>query len=155
MKKGYFSLQSSNHTGIEMHIRDTLLDNEYASLWFYPDDHIIHHQFHQPIADEVFRSVLMTGLEIMRDKGVHKWLSDDRNNSILSAEDSAWSQDYWLPLALEVGWKFWAVLPPSKARGRINMERLVEFVGIGTSVEIQLFSDPDAAWQWLKGQAAT
>ncbi|MEW8428615.1 MAG: BtrH N-terminal domain-containing protein, partial [gamma proteobacterium symbiont of Ctena orbiculata] len=101
---------------------------------------------------DAFRSVLMAGLELMREEGVRKWLSDDRNNSILSAEDSAWSQDYWLPRALEAGWKYWAVLPPRKARGRINMERLMEFVGLGTRVEIQLFSDPDAAWQWLKDQ---
>lgn len=152
MKKGMFLPAVANSQGADMNNRVTLLDNEYASLWYYPDDHIIHHQFHQPIADDAFRSVLMAGLELMREEGVHKWLSDDRNNSILSAEDSAWSQDYWLPRALEAGWKYWAVLPPRKARGRINMERLMEFVGLGTRVEIQLFSDPDAAWQWLKDQ---
>ncbi|MES9992456.1 MAG: hypothetical protein ABW098_10915 [Candidatus Thiodiazotropha sp.] len=130
--------------------RTTLIDNDYATLWFYPDDLIIHHEFHRPIADEAFRSVLMTGLGLMQDRGALKWLSDDRNNSILSAEDSAWSQDYWLPRALQAGWKLWAVLPPLKARGRINMERLMEFVGNTSAMEIQIFSDPEKALQWLK-----
>jgi hypothetical protein len=132
-----------------MKIRITKIENEYANLWYYPNERIIHHQFLQPVFGEIFQSVLITGLDLMKQHGAQKWLSDDRRNSILPAEDSAWSQDYWLPRAYQAGWKYWAVLPPSKARGRINMERLTEFVGKRSGMEIKIFSDPDEAWQWL------
>jgi hypothetical protein len=126
-----------------------LIDNEFATLWYYPDVGVIHHKFHQPVSGDSFRGVLLTGLSLMKEHGAQKWLSDDRLNSILPAEDSAWSQEYWLPRALKAGWKCWAVLPPAKARGQINMERLMGFVGETSDVKIKIFSDSDEAWQWL------
>jgi hypothetical protein len=135
-----------------MKIRITKIENDYANLWYYPDEKIIHHKFLQPIYGENFQSVLTTGLDLMREHGARKWLSDDRLNSILPAQDSAWSQDHWLPLAYQAGWKYWAVLPPVKARGRINMARLMAFVGKRKSMKIEIFSDPDEAWLWLSKQ---
>ncbi|MEJ2613190.1 MAG: hypothetical protein P8179_24845 [Candidatus Thiodiazotropha sp.] len=132
-----------------MNTRTTLIDNEYACLWYYPDDGIIHHKFLQPISDELFRNVLMTGLKILREQGAQKWLSDDRNNSILQAEDSAWSQDYWLPRAIDTNWRYWALLEPEKKRARINMDRLMGFVRDNTRVKVEIFPDPDEARQWL------
>lgn len=132
--------------------RITLIENEYAILWHYPDLGIVHHQFLQPISDEAFRNVLMTGLNLLREHKAQKWFSDDRNNSILPPEDSAWSQEIWLPLALDTDWKYWAVLPPTKARGRVNMERLTGFVDEQRKVRIESFTDPDEAWQWLLRQ---
>ncbi len=135
-----------------MTTRTTLIENEYANLWYYPAEKIVHHQFLQPVVDDQFQSILRTGLRMMSEHGAQKWLSDDRNNSILSAEDSAWSQDFWLPRAYEAGWRYWAVLPPTKARGQINMKRLTEYVGAQHRVDIKIFSDPDEAWQWLAQQ---
>ncbi len=135
-----------------MRNRISLIENEYASMWHYPDEGIIHHEFLQPIAGKEFQNVLLTGLQILKEQGAQKWLSDDRLNSMLSAEDSAWSQDFWLPRAYQAGWRYWAVLPPIKARGQINMKRLTEYVGYLPKIKIQIFSDPDEAWQWLAQQ---
>ncbi len=132
-----------------MHSRDTLIENEYARMWYYPKPGIVHHQFLQPISGEAFQSVLLTGLRMLKKHGAHKWLSDDRLNSILSAEDSAWSQDFWLPQAAQAGWKYWALLPPDKSRGQINMQRLTDYIVERYKVILQTFSDPDLAWQWL------
>jgi hypothetical protein len=136
-----------------MTARITQLENEFANLWYYPEEGIIHHQFLQPVADEAFRSVLMTGLGVMQTHNAVKWLSDDRLNSILPAEDSAWSQDYWLPRAYKAGWKYWAMIPPNKARGRINVERLMAFVAELYNIKLKVFSDPDKAWEWLVQQS--
>ncbi len=135
-----------------MNSRITQLENDYAMLWYYPEQGIIHHQFLQPISDEAFRNVLMTGLRLMQEHGADKWLSDDRKNSILPAEDSAWSQDYWLPRAYQAGWKYWAMLPPARARGRINVERLTAHVADTYAIELKIFQDPDLALQWLMRQ---
>ncbi len=130
----------------------TLIESEYACLWHYPEEGIVHHRLLQPVSSDTFRNVLMTGLGLMTEHGARKWLSDDRGNSILSADDSAWSQEYWLPRALGAGWKCWAVLPPTRARGQLNMARLMEFVGEMSGVRIEIFSDPDEAWRWLADQ---
>lgn len=135
-----------------MENRITLIENDYACLWYYPDVAIVHHKFLQPVSEDSFRNVLMTGLRLLKENGAQKWLSDDRNNSILSAEDSAWSQDYWLPLAYKAHWKYWALLPPAKARGQVNMKRLMEYIIEKYKVSAELFDDPEQAWQWLVQQ---
>jgi hypothetical protein len=132
--------------------RIALLESTYACLWYYPDTRIIHHKFLQPISDDVFREVLTTGLSLLQEQGAEKWLSDDRNNSILSAEVSAWSQEYWLPRALEAGWKYWAMLPPIRTRAKLNVTRLVDFVSQSKGVITRLFTDPNAAREWLAQQ---
>jgi hypothetical protein len=135
-----------------MNSRITLFENEFAHMWYYPDDGIIYHQILQPIAGEPFRNLLLTGLRSLKEHSAHKWLSDDRLNSILSAEDSAWSQEYWLPRAYKAGWKQWALLPPDKARGQINIKRLAHYISERYKVNVQFFSDPDTALQWLLDQ---
>jgi hypothetical protein len=152
----FFQLQPSqtpkdlDKNGMEKRV--TLIENEYACLWYYPTTHIIHHKFLQPVSGEVFREVLMTGLALLQERGAQKWLSDDRNNSVLSAEDSAWSQEYWLPRALQAGWKYWAMLPPIRTRAHLNTTRLVEFVEEMSGVNVKIFTDPDTARQWLAQQ---
>lgn len=133
-----------------MKMRITKVENDYANLWYYPDERIIHHQFLKPIQGECFQSLLMTGLDLMKQYGARKWLSDDRLNTNLPPEDSAWSEDYWVPRASQAGWKYWALLPPVKARGRINMERLAKFFSEhNNGMKIENFSDLDEAWAWL------
>lgn len=125
------------------------IDTADARLWFFPEQGIVHHQFLRPVAGDAFRSVLMTGLRQMREHGAVKWLSDDRANSILPAEDSAWSQDYWLPRAVQAGWQFWAMVQPINARGRVNIERLTTHVRDRCGVQTRLFTEPEEAWHWL------
>jgi len=91
----------------------------------------------------------MSGLRLMQEHGAKKWLSDDRNNANLPPEDSAWSLDFWLPRAVKAGWKYWAMLPPTKARGRINIERLSGYVTERYAITFETFTHPQKAWQWL------
>ncbi|MEJ2592517.1 MAG: hypothetical protein P8178_14180 [Candidatus Thiodiazotropha sp.] len=133
--------------------RITQFENEMVSLWYYPEEGIIHHQFHQATCGADFQNVLLTGLQLMKDHKACKWLSDDTNNTNLPAEDSAWSQDIWLPRAIKAGWKYWAMIPPVKARGRINIERLTGFVIEHYKINVKIFSDPEDAWAWLAQQA--
>lgn len=129
------------------------IENEFACLWYYPDAGIVHHQFLQPVPDDIFRTVLMSGLRLLRENGARKWLSDDRGNDILSAENSAWSQDYWLPLAAKAGWKYWAMLPTANKRGQVNLTRLMKYVKDTYGITFRVFDDPDEALLWLTQQS--
>jgi hypothetical protein len=135
-----------------MNSRITLLENQFAHMWYYPDELIIHHKILQPIGGDEFRNLLLTGLRTLKEHGANKWLSDDRNHSFLNAEDSAWSQDYWLPLAVKAGWKHWAMLPPDNARGHVNIKRLMDYVEERYRINTKLFSDPEDALEWLIDQ---
>ena len=127
----------------------TILNNDYATLMYYPDKKIVHHVFHKPISGPEFRSVLNKGADLLQEHGAAKWLSDDRNNSALSSEDTEWSKTVWFPRAAAAGWKFWALVVPPDLMARMNLKEFVDTYyeqGLRTMV----FVDPQEALEWLE-----
>ncbi len=128
---------------------EVILDNEYATLWYYPEDGIVHHQWHKPVSGDPFRAVLDKGVEIFKNRGATKWLSDDRLNSSLPREDGIWGLTDWNPRIRAAGWKYWAVIFPDKRAGQINMDYFLREGNI-QGVNAQIFEDVDEALSWLR-----
>ena len=93
--------------------KNTIVDNDFATLWFHPEKKIVHHHFKQYIHGTEFRSVLTRGYELMVEHQASKWLSDDRNNGALPADDGMATTD-WTPKVVAAGWKHWAIVLPAK-----------------------------------------
>jgi hypothetical protein len=91
----------------------------------------------------------MEGVALMKKYGANKWLSDDRNNPVLSKEDMDWGAVNWFPACVEAGWKYWAIILPEKVLGQINMEKLIKQYS-DQGIITQIFSDPDKATIWLE-----
>ena len=127
---------------------ETLLDNDFARLRYHARHGIVHHEFKQFIHGERFRHVLETGLEALRRHGIHKWLSDDRNNGPITAADANWAISDWAPRAIAAGWKYWAVVLPEKILGQMNMRRWAATYA-KQGVTGQLFTDVSEAKRWL------
>jgi hypothetical protein len=127
----------------------TILDSEYATLWYYPEPKIVRHVFHKFIYGEEFRTVLNKGAEIFHQYGAKKWLSDDRNNSALPTADTEWAMTDWFPRVFAFGWKYWAIVMPDKVVGQFNMNRFMKRY-IDEGLSIQVFDDPDEAMKWLE-----
>lgn len=131
--------------------RLTLLENDVASLWWYPDEKIIHHQFRAFTCGEQFCGVLEKGLEAFREYGASKWLSDDRGHCVVTDEDTEWVIQSWSPRVIAAGWKHWAVVVPAKVVGQMSMRRWIKrFEAMG--ITVQAFTDPDEAMAWLERQ---
>ncbi len=128
---------------------EVILDNEHATLWYYPEDGIIHHQFHKFIYGDQFRAVLDKGAEIFKERAATKWLSDDRLNSALPKDDGIWALTDWNPRVRAAGWKYWAVIFPDKKVGQTNLNWFVrESNALG--VTALAFEDVDEALSWLR-----
>lgn len=120
------------------------------TVWHYPASRIVHHEIHQPGGGQEFRGALMAGLEILQTQGTQKWLSDDRRNSPLPADDEKWANTCWLPSMIALGWKRWAIVTPSEADAHLNMTRLASRINRTEAVTVRLFSSPDEARRWLE-----
>lgn len=129
----------------------TVLNNEFATVWYHADGKIVHHQFHKFIYGQAFRDVLSRGADIFEQYSANKWLSDDRNNSALPADDSAWAIETWNPRVLNCGWTHWAVVMPEKVIGQMNMQRFIQMYS-EMGVTVKAFTDPDEALAWLKSE---
>ncbi len=127
----------------------TIFENDYATLWYHPEKKIVHHQFHKYIYGAEFREILNKGIEAMEQYGAQKWLSDDRNNSSLTKDDTDWSLTDWTPRVMKAGWKYWAIVLPKKVVGQVTMKRFADMYN-EKGITVRLFSEPDEALAWLE-----
>ena len=127
----------------------TIIDTEYATLWYYPDSKIVRHVYHKFIYGTEFCNILLSGLEMFQKYGAKKWLSDDRKNSALPTDDLMWGLNEWSPKLFDLGWKYWAIVMPDKAAGQLNMNRIMKQY-IDRGLTIQVFSEPEEAMKWLE-----
>lgn len=127
----------------------TVIDNESMSLFFHEEPKIVHHKIKKMLKDHEFMELLSKGAEYMEKYKAKKWLSDDRNNIVISQEANKWGDEVWAPRVIKAGFKYWAVVLPDKAVGKLQMNRFVkEYRTRGVTVEI--FDDVDEALQWLE-----
>jgi hypothetical protein len=132
-------------------LMETVLENDFMSMWYYPTHKIVHHQFHRYMFGEPLRKGLLRGAELLSTHAACKWLSDDRNNSALHPEDSLWCEKVWFPTALAAGWKYWAVVLPQKIVGQMNMRDFIcTYSARGITAEVS--SDPGQALFRLRRQ---
>ncbi|MEW6515936.1 MAG: hypothetical protein AB1439_03375 [candidate division FCPU426 bacterium] len=130
----------------------TIIDDDYMTVWYHIEDKILHHKFKKFTSGSHLRDNMLKAAEIFRDRGACKWLSDDRENSAIPSEDRAWGDQYWLPIVLKAGWKYWAMVLPRKIVGQMNMKRIIDaYAKLGLTT--QIFSDPETAMGWLKNQS--
>ncbi len=126
-----------------------IIDNHYATLIYYPDSKIVYHTFHKPISGKPFRDVLMAGVNLLKQHHATKWLSDDRKNLVVHEDDADWGKTEWAPMAMEAGWKYWAILVPDAIEGRINMKEFIDNY-FEQGLRIALFDAVEEAMAWLE-----
>ena len=128
---------------------EVLIDNEHATLIYHPVEKIVHHVFHKFAYGEPVRELMLRGADLLKEHSAAKWLSDDRECGVMTAEDITWAQSVWEPLAIANGWKYWAIVRPVKAVIRLSTHEFAErYKMMGLSVE--LFDEPETAFNWLR-----
>jgi len=127
----------------------TIVSNEFITVWYHPDSKVIHHKIHKSIIGQAFRDALTAGTEAMARYGATKWLSDDRLNTVVKKDDEEWGKAVWFGATLKAGWKYWAIVQPEKVLGQMNIHRISEsFAAAG--ITARFFGDPDEGMKWLK-----
>jgi hypothetical protein len=112
---------------------------------------MVHHQMLTPPTSEAFRELLTRGAGLVERHRASKWLSDDRANTVLREPDEQWAHTVWLPRVLAGGFKYWAIVLPMAAIGKLNMNRLAaDHTRRGIFIHVD--TSPEAAFEWLKNQ---
>lgn len=129
-----------------------LMDNEFVTLKYHQNTKIIHHQFHEFVSTDTFKNCLLRGVAAMKQYGSTKWLSDDRKNGAIPKEDVQWSLSEWQPMAMEAGWRYWAIVVPEKVVGQMTINRIIKDPQIAARLNVKLFDKGAAAYEWLAQQ---
>ena len=126
-----------------------VLNNQNVTMKYYPESKILHHEMHKFFFGQDFRDVMNKGVEVFRQYGARKWLSDDRKVSAWSQEDLAWGDNDWFPRMAMSGWKYWAIIMPEKAIGQITMKKMADRY-TARGVQTRIFPSPEEAKKWLE-----
>jgi len=126
-----------------------IFDDEYASLWYHPEEKVVHHKIKGFLGQGMFEKLLSAGAELMEKHGARKWLSDDRNNVVVSPEDVQWADEVWFPRVRQAGFRYWAVVVPSLTVGAVQLKNL-QTKRREQGVTVELFETVEAAMAWLE-----
>lgn len=131
--------------------KEIIVDNDKYTLSIYKEDKIVHHYIKSYLFGDRLKEMMTKGVELMKEHGLDKWLSEDQNNNALTAEDQKWTQSQWAPMCIQAGWHHWAVVLPAKVIGQLNTKGFVE-ASIQSGINTRVFDNADEALAWLKKQ---
>lgn len=131
----------------------SIVDNEYITVSYLPDEKIVQHTIHQPLSGQPFRDALNAGTAALAEYGACKWLSDDRKNGPLTPEDSKWGDTHWNRRTIDLGWKYWAMVVPEEIAAAGSLLPVMQDLA-GRGLRVMVFTDPAEAMDWLVAQPA-
>jgi hypothetical protein len=125
----------------------SIVANDYITIEYLPDKHLIYHLIHRPVSGQIFRDSLTAGTNALKQYSVCKWLSDDRKNGVIPKEDFEWGQQ-WSVDTIDANWKYWAnVVPLEIAAAGSLIPAIEDLHGLG--LRMMVFTDPEDALNWL------
>jgi hypothetical protein len=130
-------------------MRETIIDNEFVTLRDYPMTKIVYHERHKFFFGKELRDALNEGTSLLKQHGACKWQSDDRDFSALHPDDREWGDRDRTPRTGAAGWRYWAVLTPTRMVGQMSTQRLIKTFA-DLDVEVKVSSQTYEAMAWLE-----
>ena len=130
--------------------KTTVFDSDSMAISYYPDKKILVQETLKFTSSEERRKSLEEGLKIIEKDHVTKWLTNNKSGSAIPEEDFEWGIDEWFPRAIKAGLKYWAVILPEKAVGKLSGKKMLDGVA-KHGITIKIFQTEEDAVKWLDG----
>lgn len=127
----------------------TLVENEFVTLQYLSGQKMLYHSVHTPVDEDVFKSALNAGVDILGKNKIEKWLSDDRKNGPFSQAFSEWAIQDWIPRAIAAGWRYWANVVPEDLKAAGTLMPFIEVLQ-EQGLRMRVFANTETAMEWLE-----
>ena len=97
-----------------------------------------------------FTEICLKALEIVKDTGIDKFLSDTSEMKVMPKENQEWIQNEWFPMAMQTKLRRVAFLVPNSAFGKASVEATNSQAQQAGNITIRNFTNREEAIQWLK-----
>ena len=128
--------------------RTTVFESDSMPIHYYPDKKILIQETLKFTTTEERRKALGEGLNIIERDHVTKWLTNNKSGSAIPQEDVDWGINEWFPKATKAGLKYWAVILPEKAVGKLSGKKMVDAL-VERGVTVKTFETEVDAINWL------
>ncbi len=127
-----------------------IFKDEIVETTYFPEIFLVENKWLKKVAfqQDLYRSTFMRVIDFAKENRVDFFLSDIRNQGVVPTSEKNWFKDVILPLAVEVGIKYGAVITTGNVFKTYYMNTIIK-VGNVFDLPIKLFTDRDKAVAWL------
>lgn len=97
------------------------------------------------------RAVLDSAIRAMADHRGSRWLVDGRDIRAIKQSHQDWITENLLPRALEAGLRVAAIVIPTAAEAKLNIDNMAK--AADNAIDVRYFSTVERARQWLGASA--
>jgi hypothetical protein len=126
-----------------------IVKNEFVTLQYLPGQKMLYHIVHTAVDEDVFKSALNAGVDMLGKNRIEKWLSDDRKNGPFSQAFSEWAIQDWIPRAIGAGWRYWANVVPEDLKAAGTLMPFIEVLQ-EQGLRMRVFTHKETAMEWLE-----
>ena len=124
-------------------------ENECCVLTTDPDIPALVFTWKGILPSPAFREVHHKALQLIRENKITKILGDTTNMKTMGSEDIAWMNSFWMPSAIEAGFRQGAIVESNNTFNRMTVNAVVEKVK-PEEATFNFFDSYEAARFWLK-----
>jgi hypothetical protein len=130
--------------------KEIIFQNKIVETIYFPEIYLVENKWLEKVAfqQEVYRTTFMRVVDFARQKRVDFFLSDIRNQGVVPTSEKNWFKNVILPLAVEVGIKYGAVITSGNVFKTYYMNAIIKMGSI-FDLPIKLFTDREKAIKWL------
>lgn len=134
-----------------MTIEDVLFDKSFLTIFYKPEDKLVHLKWKGFASTEQYREGLNFALEIVKEHDIENWLGDLKLMEIILPQDEDWATEIWYPLIAKTGLKKMGIVTSLDFLNNATVKRIVNSTSESTGFETRFFVDVEEARHWLKG----
>ena len=97
--------------------------------------------------DEKYQEGLTQALDLIKKKGLQRWIGDLRNLGVISQDNQKWTNETWFPNAIAAGLQRVAVVVSSDIFGKMSVDSIMSKVKDG--VYNRFFDSVENAKAWV------
>jgi hypothetical protein len=134
--------------------RELAHEDALAWIYWYPMSKYVEIEAKPAAPIALYKSAMSKVLEVAKQKGVRKLLTNAEELDKLSADDMVWTEAHWAPEAIKLGITHIAVVIPKTIGSYLVIEKMAQTFPpvIKEGFEERFFADAKQAREWLETQ---
>lgn len=125
-------------------------DKPFASIEIEPEKSLLVLTWHGFANSEDFREARTAAVQISRQYGLTKWLSNMKDMKAIRQADQEWSVNEWLPLFKSLNLQKWAMVISDDMFNQMAMSSMMSKIRPQLTHPVEYFQDVTAARNWIE-----
>jgi hypothetical protein len=124
--------------------------NEYAEIVYMPELKLAQITWEGTVPSEEYRKTFSAAIEYTETHDFVNFVSDAREQGVVSTDDRKWFQKVIVPKAVKQGLKYGAVVIKKEPFKKYYMNAILRILNRKSNISMRIFYDYDEAIVWLK-----